>query len=150
MTRENAPQMGHAVNVTSGNDISTYSFGFSYTSQEPVIGLENPEVKSLYERYTLRLNSEHHLIKKGDLNVLTFGETMTAGFVNSTGLGMGTGNLYWNDVRSALAGNPLLPVYDENGNYHTPLEGLDYIGKPHRPNGLSAFAGQQPQLLGPR
>ena len=55
MTRENAPQMGHAVNVTSGNDISTYSFGFSYTSQEPVIGLENPEVKSLYERYTLRL-----------------------------------------------------------------------------------------------
>ena len=51
---------------------------------------------------------------------------MTAGFVNSTGLGMGTGNLYWNDVRSALAGNPLLPVYDENGNYHTPLEGLDY------------------------
>lgn len=126
MTRENAPQMGHAVNVTSGNDISTYSFGFSYTSQEPVIGLENPEVKSLYERYTLRLNSEHHLIKKGDLNVLTFGETMTAGFVNSTGLGMGTGNLYWNDVRSALAGNPLLPVYDENGNYHTPLEGLDY------------------------
>ena len=126
MTRENAPQMGHAVNVTSGNDISTYSFGFSYTSQEPVIGLENPEVKSLYERYTLRLNSEHHLIKKGDLNVLTFGETMTAGFVNSTGLGMGTGNLYWNDVRSALAGNPLLPVYDENNNYHTPLEGLDY------------------------
>ena len=126
MTLENAPQMGHAVNVTSGNDISTFSFGFSYTSQEPVIGLENPEVKSLYERYTLRLNSEHHVIRNGNRNILTFGENITAGFVNSTGLGMGTGNIYWNDVRSALAGNPLLPVYDENGDYHTPLEGLDY------------------------
>lgn len=126
MTLENAPQMGHAVNVTSGNDISNFSFGFSYTSQEPVIGLENPEVKSLYERYTLRLNSEHHVIRSGDRNILTFGETLTAGHVSSSGLGMGTGNIYWNDVRSALAGNPLLPVYDENGDYHDPLEGLDY------------------------
>lgn len=126
MTLENAPQMGHSVNVTSGGDISTFSFGFSYTSQEPVIGLENPEVKSLYERYTLRLNSEHNIIRNGNRNILTFGETLTAGHTSSSGLGMGTGNIYWNDVRSALAGNPLLPVYDENGDYHTPLEGLDY------------------------
>ena len=49
--------MGHAVNVTSGGDISTFSFGFSYTSQKPVIGLEEPEIKQMYERYTLRLNS---------------------------------------------------------------------------------------------
>ena len=126
MTLENAPQMGHAVNVTSGGDISTFSFGFSYTSQEPTIGLENPEVKSIYERYTLRLNSEHNIIRNGDHNILTFGETLTAGHTNSSGLGMGTGNIYWNDVRSALAGNPLLPVYDENGDYHKPLEGLDY------------------------
>ncbi len=127
MTLENAPQMGHAVNVTSGGDISTFSFGFSYTSQEPVIGLEEPEIKQMYERYTLRLNSEHNIIRNGDRNILTFGETLTAGHTSSTGLGMGTGNLYWNDVRSALAGNPLLPVYDdETGDYHKPLEGLDY------------------------
>ena len=127
MTLENAPQMGHAVNVTSGGDISTFSFGFSYTSQKPVIGLEEPEIKQMYERYTLRLNSEHNIIRNGDRNILTFGETLTAGHTSSTGLGMGTGNLYWNDVRSALAGNPLLPVYDdETGDYHKPLEGLDY------------------------
>lgn len=126
MTRENAPQMGHSFNVTSGSDISTFSFGFSYTSQEPVIGLQESEVKQLYERYTLRLNSEHNIIRKGSRNILTFGETLTAGHTISSGLGMGTGNIYWNDVRSALAGNPLLPVYDENGDYHTPLEGLDY------------------------
>ena len=63
----------------------------------------------MYERYTLRLNSEHNIIRNGDRNILTFGETLTAGHTSSTGLGMGTGNLYWNDVRSALAGNPLLP-----------------------------------------
>lgn len=101
MTLENAPQMGHAVNVTSGGDISTFSFGFSYTSQKPVIGLEEPEIKQMYERYTLRLNSEHNIIRNGDRNILTFGETLTAGHTSSTGLGMGTGNLYWNDVRSA-------------------------------------------------
>ena len=126
MTLENAPQMGHAVNVTSGNDISNFSFGFSYTSQEPVIGLENPEVKSLYERYTLRLKlgAPRHPQRRPQHTYLwrdPYGR-----HVSSSGLGMGTGNIYWNDVRSALAGNPLLPVYDENGDYHDPLEGLDY------------------------
>lgn len=126
MTLNNAPQQSHSINITSGSDISTYSFGFSYTSQKPVIGLKDPEVDSKYERYTMRINSEHNIIRHQGRNILTFGQTMTAGFVNSSGLGMGTGNIYWNDVRNALGGNPLLPVYDENGDYHMPLEGLDY------------------------
>lgn len=127
MILHNAPQQGHALNVAGGNDISTYSFGFSYTSQSPIIGLKSSEVQSLYERYTARVNSEHNIIRYNDLNILKFGQTLTMGLVNSSGLGMGTGSIYWNDVRNALTGNPLLPVYNsQEPGYHMPLEGLDY------------------------
>jgi len=126
MTLKNAPIQSQAVNIVSGNDMSRYSFGFSYTSQSPIIGLKNSEVKSLYERYTARMNSDHDLIKHNGLNLLQFGETFTMGLVNSSGLGMGTGSIYWNDVRNALTGNPLLPVYDSKGSYHAALTGLDY------------------------
>lgn len=130
MTLKNAPQQSHAINVTSGSDISTYSLGFSYTSQAPIIGLKDPEVESKYERYTLRINSEHNVIRNDERNILTIGQTLTAGYVNSSGLGMGTGNMYWNDVRNALSASPLLPVYDpETGDYHRPLEGIDYQSK---------------------
>lgn len=126
MTLKNAPIQSHALNIISGNDMSKYSFGFSYTSQSPIIGLKKSEVKSLYERYTARINSDHDLIKYKGFTLLQFGETLTMAFVNSSGLGMGTGSIYWNDVRNALTGNPLLPVYNSDGTYHEALTGLDY------------------------
>lgn len=126
MINENAPMQSHAINIVSGTDLSTFSSGFSYTSQNPVIGLKNGAVKSKYERYTARMNSEHNLISMGKLNLLQFGQTLTMAYVNRSGLGMGTGSIYWNDVRNALTGNPLLPLYDENNKYHMPLAGLDY------------------------
>ncbi|MDP4239069.1 MAG: TonB-dependent receptor [Bacteroidota bacterium] len=126
MTLKNAPMQNQSLNIMSGNELSRYSFGFSYTSQSPIIGLKNSDVKSEYERYTARMNSDHDLIKSNGLTLLQFGETFTMGYVNSSGLGMGTGSIYWNDIRNALAGNPLLPVYNADGTYHTPLAGLDY------------------------
>jgi len=126
MTLKNAPMQNQVLNITSGNDISRFSFGFSNTTQSPIIGLKNSSVKSEYERYTVRLNSEHDLIKNKGLTMLQFGETFTMGTVSSSGLGMGTGSIYWNDIRNALSGNPLLPVYNSDGTYHAPLGGLDY------------------------
>lgn len=126
MTLKNAPIQSHSVNITSGSDVSTYSLGFSYTSQNPIIGLKDPDVPSKYERYTVRMNSNHDLIKVNDMSLLNFGQTFTMGYKNSSGLGMGTGSIYWNDIRNALAGNPLLPLSDNNGDYHLPLSGLDY------------------------
>lgn len=126
MTNSNAPMQSHAVNIVSGTDISTFSSGFSYTSQNPIIGLKSSDVESVYKRYTARMNSDHNVIKNKDFTVLQFGQTLTMAYVNRTGLGMGTGSIYWNDVRNALTGNPLLPVYDDNGDYYMPLAGLDY------------------------
>lgn len=126
MTLKDAPMQNQTVNITSGSDMSRYSFGFSNTSQSPIIGLKNSDVKSQYERYTVRMNSDHDLIKQNGLTQLQFGETFTMGTLISSGLGMGTGSIYWNDIRNALAGNPLLPVYNSDGSYHEPLAGLDY------------------------
>jgi TonB-linked SusC/RagA family outer membrane protein len=126
MICDNAPMQSHALNIISGNDRSTYSFGSSYTRQEPIIGLKNAETDAAYERLTVRLNSEHKLLKRHDDALLSFGQTLTMAFVNKDGLGMGVGNMYWNDVRNALLSNPLLPLHDENGRYHAPLAGLDY------------------------
>ena len=126
MTLKNAPMQSQAINIVSGSDMSTYSFGFSYTTQAPIIGLKNTDVKSEYERYTVRMNSEHDLIKNSGFTQLQFGETFTMGYKNSNGLGMGTGSIYWNDIRNALVGNPLLPVYNTDGTYHASLVGLDY------------------------
>ncbi len=122
MTIDNAPIQSHSINIVSGTDISTFSSGFSYTSQSPVIGLKSAETESSYERYTARLNSEHKVIN----TLLQFGQTLTMAYVNRSSLGMGTGSIYWNDVRNALTGNPLLPLYDADGNYHMPMAGLDY------------------------
>jgi TonB-linked SusC/RagA family outer membrane protein len=127
MILDRAPTQNHSLNITGGTDRSTYSFGFSYTSQAPVVGLKNPEVDALYERYTARMNSEHNLLHYKDFTLLKFGQTFTMGHVVQSGLGMGTGNMYWNDVRNALSANPLLPVYDEAGDYHAPLAGLDNV-----------------------
>jgi len=126
MTNDNAPMQSHAINIVSGTEISTFSSGFSYTSQNPIIGLKNSEEESQYERYTARMNSEHNIIKHNGFNLLQFGQTLTMAYVNRSGLGMGTGSIYWNDVRNALTGNPLMPVYDANGDYHMPMTGLDY------------------------
>lgn len=126
MTMDNAPLQSHALNITASSDVSKFSAGFSYLSQEPIIGLKNNDPKSNYERYTGRMNSEHNLMQLKDFTLLQFGQTLTMAYVNRNGLGMGTGSIYWNDVRNALAAIPLLPVYNSDGNYHEALSGLDY------------------------
>jgi TonB-linked SusC/RagA family outer membrane protein len=125
MILDRAPMQSHALNIVGGTDISTFSLGFSYTSQKPVIGLKDSEVEAFYDRYTVRMNSEHNLIKLKTHTLLQFGQTLTMAYTIRSGLGMGTGNLYWNDVRNAFSANPLLPVYDAEGEYHLPFESLD-------------------------
>jgi TonB-linked SusC/RagA family outer membrane protein len=125
MILDRAPMQSHALNIAGGTDMSTYSFGFSYTSQSPVVGLKNPEIEAFYDRYTVRMNSEHNLLKYKNRTFLQFGQTLTMAYAIRSGLGMGTGNIYWNDIRNALSANPLLPVYDDAGKYHLPFESLD-------------------------
>lgn len=112
-TNNNAPTQNHAFNITGGNEFSKFSLGLSYTSQEGTIG---KPVEPNYERYTARINSDHVVLKNNDFDIIKFGENMTYSYSERSGIGIG--NIYWNDVHNFLVGNPLLPVYDSEGNYY--------------------------------
>jgi len=112
----------YALNITGGSKKSVYSFGASYHNNEGVFG---EQTNSDFKRISLRLNSEHILYKSKDdsFNVLKFGENLT--YTNTDKPSVRLGNIYSNDVHSAITTNPLMPVYDENGEYQYAL-GVPY------------------------
>lgn len=109
---QNAPYSNHAVNIVGGSDRTKMSMGVSNTSQEGIFGYP---VQSKYNRTTVRLNSDHVILRKGDLDIITFGENMT--YTYSTKSGIGIGNQYWNDISNMLRANPLVALYDANREY---------------------------------
>lgn len=110
----NAPTENHAVNIVGGNEISKFSLGFSYTSQEGILG---KPVQSDYSRSTFRVNSDHVLLKTKSFDAIKFGETLTYAYTDKQGIGIG--NQYWNDVSDALRAMPIMPIYDASGNYYS-------------------------------
>ncbi|MDR2475120.1 MAG: TonB-dependent receptor [Bacteroidales bacterium] len=120
MITPNAPVQNHALNINKGTEGSAFSFGFSYTSQEPNIASPSKEVGTGYDRYTTRINSDHTLIKMKDRDLLKIGETMTLFYSERRGLDQATGNSDWNDFRNAFKTSPLFPAYDENGDFGKP------------------------------
>ncbi len=109
---QNAPNTNHAVNIVGGSDRSKFSMGVSYTNQQGIFG---KPVASNYKRVTVRLNSDHVLWRKDDLDIITVGENMT--FNSNQRGGIGTGNHYWNDVYNMMSANPLVPIYQSDGSY---------------------------------
>lgn len=110
---KNAKTQNHAFGLTGGTDLSKISMGFSYTEQDGIIG---KPVEPKFKRYTARINSDHVLLKVKDYDVITIGENFT--YTHNTNSGVGIGNIYWNDVHNMLVGNPLMPVYNSDGNYY--------------------------------
>lgn len=143
-TNNNAPTQNHAFNITGGNEFSKFSLGLSYTSQEGTIG---KPVEPNYERYTSRLNSEHVILKNKDFDVIKFGENMTYSYSEKSGIGIG--NIYWNDVHNLIVANPLLPVYDSEGNYYDQddktAEGWGY--EPNAANPIASMVYQRGKNL---
>jgi len=114
---KNAPMQNHSLNITGGNDQGIYSIGISYTSQEGILG---KPVEPNYDRYNFRANSEFTLYKKDGLDIIKFGENVTYSYTEKSGIGIG--NIYQNDLRYAMRASPFMPVYDENGDYHSALQ----------------------------
>ena len=109
----NAMVQNYSLNMNGGSDQSVYSFGASYLDDEGVLGKQS---KSRYQRLTLRMNSEHKVWQKNDLDIVKFGENLT--YTHHERPGIKTGNIYWNDIRNVLGASPFMPVYDENGDFH--------------------------------
>ncbi|MDN5290327.1 MAG: TonB-dependent starch-binding outer membrane protein SusC [Anaerophaga sp.] len=64
----------------------------------------------------MRLNSDHVIYNNGRFDVLKFGETLNYAYSEKSGIAIG--NIYWNSVHDLLVANPLLPCYDEEGNFY--------------------------------
>lgn len=110
---KNALTQNHALNLTGGSDLSKFALGFSYASQEGIIG---KPAASEYDRYTARVNSEHILLKGDGFDIIKIGENLTYSYTERQGVGVG--DIYWNDVHNMLIANPLMPVYDQEGNFY--------------------------------
>ena len=108
MLTDNAATQNYSFGISGGSESSVYSSSLSYLGQEGIVGGKE---LSNYERYNFRFNSEHKLYK----DVVTFGENLSFAYINKNGIGVG--NQYNNSLRSAFQASPLLPMYDDNGNY---------------------------------
>ncbi len=110
---KNAITTSHSLNLAGGSERSKFSTGVSYTKQEGTLG---KPVASDYQRFTVRMNSEHILWKEGDLDIITFGENLYYNHNESSGIS--EGDQYGNDISWMLRANPLVPIYNENGDYY--------------------------------
>ena len=109
---DNAPVSNHAVNVVGGSDRSKFSMGVSYTSQEGIFG---KPAASNYKRATVRLNSDHVVLRKNDLDIITVGENLTFSYSQKSGINLS--NQYSNNMFDALTANPLAPMRRADGEY---------------------------------
>ncbi|UGU16198.1 TonB-dependent receptor [Sinomicrobium kalidii] len=109
MFKDNAVTQNYTLGVSGGSENSVFSSSLSYTAEEGIVGGKD---LSNYERYNFRINSEHKLYD----GRVTFGENLSFAYIKNNGVGVG--NQYNNSLRGAFNTNPLVPFYDENGNFY--------------------------------
>ena len=117
ITVKNAPIQNHSFAINGGSEASTYSVGFSYTSQEGILG---KPVASNYDRYNARFNGEQIIIKHNGLNLLKTGQSVVYSYSEQSGIAVG--DIYWNSVRNMLLASPFVPVRNNDGDYHYSID----------------------------
>ena len=110
---DNAPMHNASLNIMGGSDTSRFSLGFSKFHQTGTIGWPaDPK----FDRYTVRLNSDYSLIKRKGRDILKLGENITFSATNKKGVSIG--GIYGNSIRNLLAMSPLLPAYNDKGEFY--------------------------------
>lgn len=105
---KNALTKNMVVGLTGGSEQSTYSMSVSYTGQEGIVGGAD---YSNYERYGGRFNSDYNLFD----DHIKVGQNLTLTYIKDNGIAVG--NQYSNSLRGAFNTSPLLPMYDDNGEF---------------------------------
>ena len=111
---KNAIQQNHSVTLTGGTDRSKFAMSYTYTGNEGIMGADKA---SYYKRHTIRLNSDHVLLKAKDFDAITIGENISIGYSKNHDLA--EDGMYWSYIHSLLQTNPLLPQFDKDGNSYT-------------------------------
>ncbi len=115
LRNKNAVTTSHSLNITGGSDRSKFSIGTGYQYQDGVFG--GDYAKSDYRRFTLRINSDHVVLRSADnsFDVIKVGENLY--YSHKQNQGIQIGNQYSNILSNALRGNPLIPITNANGDY---------------------------------
>ena len=131
----------HSIGMIGGGDISKFALGFSYTNQKGIMG---GEAQSKYERYNVRMNSDHVLLKGKDFDIIKIGENISFSHIGRNGIAT-QNSMYWSSIHNLLAANPLLPVKDADGNWYTNPEMAENgwsLGSASNPLALDALTGR--------
>ena len=121
---KNAQQQNHSVTLTGGSDRSKFAMSYTYTGNEGIMGADKA---SYYKRHTIRINSDHVLLKAKDFDAITIGENISIGYNKSHDLA--EDGMYWSYIHSLLQTVPLLPQYADNGdiyNFQDPMGNMTY------------------------
>ena len=110
---KNAPQQNHSVTLTGGSDRSKFAMSYTYTDNEGIMGAD---MASYYQRHTIRINSDHVLLKAKDFDAITIGENISIGYNKSHDLA--EDGMYWSYIHSLLQTVPTMPQYAENGDIY--------------------------------
>ena len=103
---KNARQQNHSVTLSGGTDKSKFAMSYTYTDNEGVMGGDQA---SFYKRHTIRVNSDHVLLKAKDFDAITIGENVSIGYTRNHDLA--EDGMYWSYIHSLMQNNPLVPVY---------------------------------------
>ena len=117
MYNKGAMTQNHSLNVAGGTADHKFSMGLSYTGQDGILGWNKIEpMNAKYRRYTFRINTDNVAIKRNNLDILKFGETLNFSYGENSGIG--EGDIYESSLHDAIGATPLLPVYttDAHGN----------------------------------
>ena len=123
---KNAVQHNHSVTLTGGTDRSKFMMSYTFTGNEGIMGADKA---SYYKRHTIRLNSDHVLLKAKDFDAITIGENISISYNKSHDLA--EDGMYWSYIHSLLQTSPLMPQYAENGDiyYYQDYDGTVKYGK---------------------
>ena len=123
---KNALQNNHSITLTGGTDMSKFNMSYTYTGNEGIMGASEA---SYYKRHTIRLNSDHVLLKAKDFDAITIGENISISYNRNHDLA--EDGMYWSYIHSLLQTTPLLPQYAYNGDtyYYQDFDGTVRYGQ---------------------
>jgi TonB-linked SusC/RagA family outer membrane protein len=132
---DNAMRTSHEVNLSGGNDVSTFFASFGLTDQEGIVMTD----VSKFNRKNMRLNSTHKIS-----DIFKVGQTL--GYAHKTSMGIGTNSEYGGPLSSAINLDPITPVVVTDPvvanapPYSTNPVFRDANGNPY---GISTLVGQE-------
>ena len=129
-TNKNAFQNNHSLTLTGGTDRSKFAMSYTFTGNEGIMGAD---MASYYKRHTVRINSDHVLLRVRDFDAITIGENASIGYNKSHDLA--EDGMYWSYIHSLLQTNPILPQFADNGEnyFYQNIDGTPAYGQGWNP-----------------